>query len=79
MQNDKIMHLRKDLSLSSEGYLTKTPRKEGSDLVPTSDKSEGKVIENPLDDQITDSGVRFSIRKEEAPKKTGVGYKVFVL
>lgn len=36
-------------------------------------------MKNNADDQISDSGVRFSIREEAAPKKTGTGYMVFEL
>lgn len=35
MQNGKILHLNQELFFSSERYLTKTPKMEGSDLVPT--------------------------------------------
>lgn len=39
MQNGLILHLNKNLSLSSEWYLTETPAKEEPDLVPTSDNN----------------------------------------
>lgn len=39
MQNGKILHLSDKLSSGSEGYLTGTPEKEGSDLFPTSDNN----------------------------------------
>lgn len=42
MQNGVILHLNGKLSPDSERYLTGTPVKEGSDLVPTSDISETK-------------------------------------
>ena len=42
MQNGVILHLNGKLSPDSERYLTGTPAKEGSDLVPTSDISETK-------------------------------------
>lgn len=43
MQNGKILHLNQGLSFSSEKYLTKTPKEEGSDLVPTPGNLDAKV------------------------------------
>lgn len=42
MQNGKILHLHQGLFFSSERYLTKTPKMEGSDLVPTPNNHKSK-------------------------------------
>ncbi|MDE5606587.1 MAG: hypothetical protein K2I68_04730 [Bacteroidales bacterium] len=46
MQNGKILHLHQELFFSSERYLTKTPKTEGPDLVPTPNnlRSKGTLL-----------------------------------
>lgn len=57
MQNGKILHLRKELSVGSEWYLTNAPAREGPDLVPTSDNA--KVNNSPDTAKFDGGNIRF--------------------
>ena len=73
MQNDRILHLEKKLSLSSEGRLTETPSEsEGPDLVPTSDNisSGDKGSENKGSGQ---EAVVSELEKREAEARVLLG------
>ena len=56
-------------------YYAETPSMDyATDLYPTADEAVQALLNRDEDE-----GLRFRLREDEAPKKTGIGYKVFVL